>query len=430
MLLSYTPLVQLRTVQKMPWFQWRKAIGALRRFRHDRQAAVVVMLGVAMVPIVGLVGLAADGARAYLVQARLSQAVDSAALAGGRAINETYRDDDIRRYFEGNFPTGYLDAQVDPLGIQVDHAVGTVEVVASADVPTTFLRILEVNEITVSARALVNRAVRGMELALVLDVTGSMDGSKIASLKTAANDLLNILYGTNETVADFWVSVVPFAARVNFQPNSAWMIGPPDPWNGCGDPRSGAEATNDAPPSTELFPEYAPTVSGWRPPDYGCPETPMLPLTAEKTTVVDKINSLVAFGNTRTDVGMVWGWRALSPSWRGVWPGDPTLPLDYNTPLMDKVAIIMTDGENTPWLTGDPLTQDETNDQLEAECQAMKDQGIIIYTITFQAPAELDPIFSACATTPDHHFISPTNEDLVSTFQVIGAMLSNLRISE
>ena len=90
----------------------------------------------------------------------------------------------------------------------------------------------------------------------------------------------------------------------------------------------------------------------------------------------------------------------------------------------------MTDGENTPWLTGDDLDQDETNAQLSAECEAMKDEGIIIYTITFQAPESLDPIFSACATTPDYHFISPTNEDLKNTFKAIGAQLSNLRISE
>ena len=407
-----------------------RLLAAIGAFGVDRRASVAVFFSIALVPALGVVGLAADAARAYLVQSRLSQAVDSAALAGGISIGESFRDQDIENYFQANYPTDYLESSVNPLAITVDEIGGTVEVLARAQVPTTFLRVLAIDEVTVSARAVVNRAVRGMELALVLDVTGSMAGSKIEALKTAANGLLEILYGENETVEDFWVSIVPFASRVNFETNSSWMVGPPSPWNGCGDPRGGSAATDDTPPSGGLFPEYAPTVTGWRPPDYGCPETPMLPLTAEKSTISAKIEDLEAFGNTRTDVGMVWGWRALSPQWRGVWPGEVTLPLDYDTDLMDKVVVIMTDGENTPWLTGDPLTQSETNDQLAAECTAMKAVGITIYTITFQAPASLDPLFQACASSAEKHFTSPSNEDLQAVFAAIGAELSNLRISE
>jgi len=414
----------------MLWSPWKCLGGLLRRFAVDRGGAVVLTLLVAVVPAVALLGVVTDGARAYMVKMRLSQAVDSAALAGGRAFAETNQISDINKYFAGNFPTDYMGATVDPLGIAVDDLTGTVEVTASATVPTTFLKILEIEDMTVSVRSVVKRAVRGMELALILDTTGSMAGSKIESLKTSANALIDILYGDRETVDDLWVSLVPFASRVRFSPHSDWMEGPPDPWNGCGYSRAGALATDDSPPSDGLFPEYTPTVSGWRPPHYGCPDLAALPLTAEKTTIKAAITAMEAFGNTRTDVGMVWGWRTLSPRWRGLWGGDPTLPLDYHTSLMEKVAVIMTDGENTPHLTGDPETLEETNQQLAAECTAMKAAGITIYTITFQAPSSLDPIFSACATTPDHHFPSPTNEALENTFNIIGAELSNLRIAQ
>ena len=414
----------------MSIFKRLDLLSRLRAFGADRQASVVVLLGIAIVPVLGIVGLAADAGRAYLVQSRLSQAVDSAALAGGSAITAAHRDEDINKYFLGNFPSGYLDSTLEPLTISVNQIQGTVEVTARASVPTSFLKILTIDQVTVSARSVVNRAVRGMELAMVLDVTGSMSGTKIDALKTAAKSLLDILYGEQETVDDFWVSVVPFAARVNIEPNDSWMVGPPDPWNGCGDSRSGTNATDDSPPSVELFPEYSPTVTGWRPPDYGCPEISMLPLTAEKSTIKAKLDALEAFGNTRTDVGMVWGWRSISPQWRGVWPGDPTLPLDYDAALMDKVVIIMTDGENTPWLTGDGLTQEETNNQLAQQCTDLKDLGVKIYTITFQAPSSLDPLFEACASDPSKHFISPSNQDLENAFIAIGTELSNLRISE
>lgn len=411
----------------MPRFPWKLMADLLGRFCADRRAAVAVALSVAIVPVVALLGVATDAGRAYFVQMRLSQAVDSAALAGGRAFTEAFQTDDINRYFVGNFPDGYMNATIQPLDITVDEVDGTVEVIASAEVPTTFMRVLDIDHITVQARAVVKRAVRGMELAMVLDVTGSMSGSKIASLRAAANSLVDILYGDRETVNDLWVSVVPFTARVNFKPHDDWMESLPSPWNGCGDPRSGSLATSDGPPSEGL----------WEPFDgrygniyYGCPSVSLLPLTAEKTTIKATIDALEAAGSTRTDIGMVWGWRALSPQWRGVWGGDPTLPLDYDTPLMEKVAIIMTDGENTPQHTNDPISVSQTNNQLSAECTAMKAQGITIYTITFMMPSSLDDLYRNCASDPKKFFKSPTNEDLEKTFKIIGAELSNLRLAE
>jgi Flp pilus assembly protein TadG len=401
--------------------------GLLQRFCVDRRAAVVVVLSVAIIPVVALLGVATDAGRAYMVHMRLSQAVDSAALAGGRAFSETFQTDDINRYFVGNFPTGYMDATIQPLDISINEVDGTVEVIASAEVPTTFLRVLNVDQITVQARAVVQRAVRGMELALVLDVTGSMAGSKITSLKTAANNLIDILYGERETVDDLWVSIVPFTARANFQPNEDWMETLPSPWNGCGNPRSGSLATSDAPPSDGL---WSPFLGRYGDIYYGCPSVSVLPLTAEKTAIKATISGLAASGNTRTDIGMVWGWRTLSPEWRDLWGGDPSLPLDYDTPLMEKVAIIMTDGENTPNLTNDPISVSGTNNQLAQECEDMKQNGIVIYTITFKAPSSLDTLFMNCASDPSKYFKSPTNEDLEKTFKIIGAELSNLRLAE
>ncbi len=104
--------------------------------------------------------------------------------------------------------------------------------------------------------------------------------------------------------------------------------------------------------------------------------------------------------------------------------------MDYRTPLMTKAAIVMTDGMNTPWLTDDGLSLAQTNAQLEAVCESMKREGIVLYTITFQAPDDLDPLFRACASSPSNHFKSPTNRDLEAAFRTIGAQLSNLRLAQ
>ena len=57
-----------------------------------------------------------------------------------------------------------------------------------------------------------------MELALVLDVSGSMNKpEKIGAAKSAAQDMIDILYGDEETLPNTWVAVIPFSGRVNIR---------------------------------------------------------------------------------------------------------------------------------------------------------------------------------------------------------------------
>ena len=53
-------------------------------------------------------------------------------------------------------------------------------------------------------------------------------------------------------------------------------------------------------------------------------------------------------GGTMANLGLVWGWRVLSPRWRGLWDGDlpDELPLAYAEQNMEKVVILLTDGNN------------------------------------------------------------------------------------
>jgi len=209
-----------------------------------------------------------------------------------------------------------------------------------------------------------------------------------------------------------------------------------------------------------------------RGPNGGCP-APILPLTKEKTTIKARIDELRPWmsGGTMGNVGMVWGWRVISPRWRGVWAGaDPTLPKDYNEPLIDKAVIMMTDGENTIFshggnryyfdynsysrqeksdysITGgsnnwDSYTnpdgrlrytstsyyRDRVDSKFSQVCSAMKNAGIIVYTIKFKAGNE--SLYRNCATSPKHFFNSPTKESLREAFRTIGQELSNLRIKE
>ena len=137
--------------------------------------------------------------------------------------------------------------------------------------------------------------------------------------------------------------------------------------------------------------------------------------------------------------------------------GQLQLPLNYDEPVMDKVVVLLTDGVNEwyDWPTGLPNNPDADftaykrpsdgvlgttsrsvgttiiNSRMSQVFTAMKAQGIIIYTITFQlSNATTQNLVRSCATSPAHYFNSPSNADLEDAFEEIGNELTNLRLAE
>ncbi len=181
-------------------------------------------------------------------------------------------------------------------------------------------------------------------------------------------------------------------------------------------------------------------------------------MVAEKNKVLTEVNAMTAGGSTLIDVGMAWGYRMLSPNWRGLWGGEMdsnNLPQNYNTPLMNKVVILMTDGMNQldpnnftayKYLDSGVLgttnytTANSTLDtRTLAVCTAMKQNGVLIYTIGFGTNGNNDPtdatsvngpLLQACASKPEYYFLAPTNTQLTTAFEQIGDSLANLRVSQ
>jgi Flp pilus assembly protein TadG len=384
---------------------------ALRRLLVEQRGAVAAILGLAIIPLFAVVGLAIDTGRGYMLRSKLSYAIDAAGLAGGRAFETDLREEDIMMFFEANFPPGYMNSELAPDNpiITINDVQNTITIEATATIPTYFMKIAGVPEMTVSARTVIQRELRGMELVLVMDNTGSMRGNGgMAAMKPAATDLIDILYGDRETVPQFWVGVVPYAANVNIGPqHDNWLTGydpddfAPTEWKGCVEARDFPRDSNDDPPDVELWRPYrwattlnqfanpwhdpgagsfsatnpatwGPYIPGdneWNPdgpesalrldndywqnwgtgPNLGCGPA-ITPLVASKATVLAAIDEMAPWhrGGTMANLGLVWGWRVLSPRWRGWWDGDlpDELPLDYETPNMEKVVILLTDGNN------------------------------------------------------------------------------------
>jgi len=208
---------------------------------------------------------------------------------------------------------------------------------------------------------------------------------------------------------------------------------------------SGSSASN-----RNIF--YADNSSYGSGPNNGCPAAEVLPMTQSKAAVKARVAQMNAVGSTMINLGLAWGWRMLSDKWTGLWGGEmntntPQLPLPYNTPLMNKVVVLMTDGMNSaPSDVNTSAYQGQStlsNSQLDARtaalCTAMKNAGIIIYTVGFGTDDDNNPsvstsvngpMLTACASKNEFYFFSPTSDDLKQDFKKIGDSLANLRISK
>ncbi len=484
----------------------------LRAFWRDQRGGAAAFIAAATIPLLAFGGLALDASRAYLVRSHLGAALDSAALAGGKVLNGTVPEiqADVEKYFQANFPDGVYGANVELPTITISEDAEVITLTADATVGTTMMRVLGFDQLAVTAETEVTRDVRGLELVLVMDNTGSMKGSKINTMKSAAQDLINILYGERETVDNFWVGLVPYTATVNIgTDNLDWLDNYDsalydqdtyDPevasWKGCVEARDTPLDQDDTTPAGNEWPAFywtstdgvyvpdggdndwnsgnvnetegtAATSNNGLGPNLGCPPA-ITPLRAEKSVISAAIGDMNSWhrGGTFSNLGLAWGWRVISPQWRGLWTesSDPgTLPLDYDAELMDKVVIILTDGQNqwydwpgngsTDGLPNNPdadytgygrpsegrLGSTNKNDapgiiavRFSATCQAMKAEGIVMYTITFglSGNQSLKNLYQSCASSPDKYFDSPSTSQLQDVFKKIGNQLANLRLSK
>ncbi|MGE0118596.1 MAG: pilus assembly protein TadG-related protein [Dongiaceae bacterium] len=193
----------------------RRFARQLGRFRRHQGGNVTVIVAAAIIPLVGALGLATDTARGFLTKARLSQALDAAALAGGKVYFSDTRDEDIKKFFAANFPSVALpqfNTPYDAEFMQAEVTLGTpvesgetgkekLQLTAEATIPTTFMRVLGFETLTVHAVTEVARAVKALDVVISMDLSGSMESpqAKIIAARDAAVSFIDTIYGDNAT---------------------------------------------------------------------------------------------------------------------------------------------------------------------------------------------------------------------------------------
>lgn len=432
--------------------------------RNDRGGVAMVM-GLAVIPLILVMGLAVDGGLAYSTRSKLQGAVDSAVLAGAQAASVEGSDivADAQKYFNANYPSDYIGGQVTSFQPVFNGQTRELTIDAEVEIPTAFMQLAGFQTVSVAVTSTAQQQLNGIELALVLDVTGSMDdpdpsgGTKLQALKDASDTLLDVIYSDNDTIDDVSVSVVPYNTEVNLGSDRTDVLTGfdetafgPSGWQGCVEARSEPFDQDDTPPSDEAFtallwPAVSSPYNSSNDPNAYCPDSEVLPLTAEKSVISGHIDDLTAKGFTMTNVGFTWGWRTVSPRWQGEW-GAADTPVAYDHSTIKKAIIFMTDGiadwsdnyytaygflsDGTLGTTNETLAEAEVNDRLLETCELAKAEGIEVYTVMFALNnPTIESDYRACASSDDHFFDAPDGDELDAAFREIAGQLTSLRIT-
>ena len=209
----------------------------LKAFRNNCLGSITQITAVAAIPMFLCAGAAVDTIRINREQVAFDAAVDSAALAvaaddraslaGLNAAQTTARlaelEEFAKKYLAENYTPQYGSSQEMPVHIEITGQA--IDLTASHSFPTTIMSLTGIDEIELSSHSQIKKAMRPIEMVLVMDTTGSMSSSgKIEGAKTAARDLLSTVYGGSAaTVPEseyLRVALVPFAAGVRLDKNA------------------------------------------------------------------------------------------------------------------------------------------------------------------------------------------------------------------
>lgn len=431
----------------------------LRRFIGDQRGNFAIMFALASIPIIMAAGAAVDISRAYVVETRLKAALDAAALAVGGTTGKTDAQLQViaQNYFNANYPAAKMGV---PGTVSVAQNGNVVSLTVAADLPTSLMGIAGINTLDIGAASQVTRMGKKLEVALVLDNTGSMDsGGRMTVLKTAAKNLIDTVSTAALTPGDVKVSIVPFNVDVKVgtsYENSNWIkwsefvssggnnnnnnncniiliilglcnnsgggSNSHAGWNGCiMDRDQNYDAQNTLPPSgsgssgdERRYPAHENTSY-----NNDCNMQTIMPLSYNWTALKTHIDNMVPAGHTNTTIGLAWGWNMLTP-------GAPLSAAASPASNLDKVIIFLTDGDNTRSRWGS--SQSTMDARTNLICANIKAAGVLVYSVrVIDGNATL---IRNCATQTSMYYSVNSASELTSVFASIAQSLSNLRISQ
>ncbi|MER8826142.1 pilus assembly protein [Mesorhizobium sp. M0938] len=457
-------------------------------FASDRSGNFAVLFGMVASVLALSVGFGVNVSQLYNAKSSLQGVVDAAVTSTARdlttgVIKEADASKSVQMFLDANNEAGILQADEIVLDkLTVDRTAKTVQADVHVNVGLyfPFFSMGDTRRVAASTTALYSD--KQIEVAMMLDVTGSMAASwykktdKIGDLRTAASKAVTDLlkWNRDKTNPRIRVAVVPYAEAVNTGGLASTVFvetehGPrvPPPIDAavsasltlgrdkCATERKDkdgyADYSSDG-PYTRRQDNNGKTYLAKVNRDYdmgNCPSAALIPLTADEDKLLTTIAHFQADGVTAGGIAAQWGYYMLSPSWRSA-IADAGLgagPANFDSRRVAKVAILMTDGQfNTAFAKGRGTPRSQGQGQIsrnnaEAICDNMKRDGIEIFTIGFdlndptmtvnerdQAKSVLKNCSTADTSSLKHYYEAATGTELSAAFDEITGNIEKLTI--
>jgi Flp pilus assembly protein TadG len=447
---------------------FNRAVGG---FARDRKGNFAVVFGVAASVLALAVGFAVDTAQLFNAKSALREAVDAAVTSTARSItlgdiSEEDAPKMVKAFLTANSTGGILSFDEIVLdALTIDKVANTVEATAHVDVALYFPLFGQESTRRVSNVGAALYSDKQIEVAMMLDLTGSMEGQKIIDLRTAAKNAVDSFLGNQDpSKPRVRVSIVPYANSVNVGSLAASSVfvetksnerkqapgntdpkmasAAPNPGN-CATERKGDYQYSDAGPQVSMVNrDFFLSTFAKDTDTRACPAVAMMPLTADAAALKTAIDQFVEDGGTAGHIGVQWTWYMLSESWGGVMKASQR-PAAVNPKKVAKYAILMTDGEfNLSYFDAQSVGQvynskgkEPTRTSAKKLCEAMKAKGIEIFTVGFDLNEKnAKETLGACAS-PDtakvqHYYEAADGAELDSAFQSIARNIENLALTK
>jgi Flp pilus assembly protein TadG len=435
-----------------------------RALRKEKKGSVTVLAAGVFLLLVMVMGVVIDTILLHSSKVRLQTLADNAVLY---AINSNVDRSEIEMNLKDYVADQNLsqkritNIKTVSLGFEESEKEVSMEVKLQADVDLLFLKDLR-NINNVSAFTSAVKGTEAIEVALVLDISSSMRGTRLTEAKAASKAFVEKLLKEEITDERVKISLVPYGGTVRLPygdnergssmgnllttPSSGWdsvRFGWIDAvWNRCleldpEDIHSGLDAAKEY--------RHTPDYYSWVQTNPWCPiqGNELEPLTTDKDKLLDKIETLTLSDGTGTDHGMAWGYATLTDEWKKVFP--KSSDGSSNKKGIKKYIILMSDGGITGQhyiqehrMTGLPpfrtlkksrVTRSQSLNAFYGVCDTAKADDVTVYTIGFSIRnARHLSELSSCASSDVHHYASGEG-DLEQIFSSLANALSPLRIA-